>query len=68
MWFLNGAGSGNRTRIASLEGWNSTIELHLHLFLRTIIIINNHAPIVNTFIEIFEEIFFAFVTSQPSII
>ena len=25
-----GAGSGNRTRIASLEGWNSTIELHLH--------------------------------------
>ena len=24
-----GAGSGNRTRIASLEGWNSTIELHL---------------------------------------
>ena len=26
-----GAGSGNRTRIASLEGWNSTIELHLRL-------------------------------------
>ena len=26
-----GAGSGNRTRIASLEGWNSTIELHLHI-------------------------------------
>lgn len=26
--FFIGAGSGNRTRIASLEGWNSTIELH----------------------------------------
>ena len=23
-----GAGGGDRTRIASLEGWNSTIELH----------------------------------------
>ena len=23
-----GAGDGNRTRIASLEGWSSTIELH----------------------------------------
>jgi hypothetical protein len=23
-----GAGDGNRTRIASLEGWNSAIELH----------------------------------------
>ena len=28
-----GAGSGNRTRIASLEGWNSTIELHLHIYI-----------------------------------
>ena len=26
-----GAGDGNRTRTASLEGWNSTIELHPHL-------------------------------------
>ena len=23
-----GAGDGNRTHVASLEGWNSTIELH----------------------------------------
>jgi hypothetical protein len=23
-----GAGDGNRTRVASLEDWNSTIELH----------------------------------------
>ena len=27
----NGAGEGNRTLTASLEGWNSTIELHPHL-------------------------------------
>ncbi len=25
---LIGAGDGNRTHAASLEGWNSTIELH----------------------------------------
>ena len=28
---LLGAGSGNRTHVTSLEGWNSTIELHPHL-------------------------------------
>jgi hypothetical protein len=27
----DGAGDGNRTRIASLEGWSSTIELHPRL-------------------------------------
>ena len=27
----SGAGNGNRTRVTSLEGWNSTIELHPHL-------------------------------------
>ena len=26
----DGAGDGNRTHIASLEGWDSTIELHPH--------------------------------------
>ena len=26
----SGAGDGNRTHAASLEGWNSTIELHPH--------------------------------------
>ena len=31
--YFYGAGSGNRTRIASLEGWNSTIELHLQFLL-----------------------------------
>jgi hypothetical protein len=25
-----GADDGNRTRVASLEGWSSAIELHLH--------------------------------------
>lgn len=24
----NGAGTGNRTQVASLEGWNFTIKLH----------------------------------------
>lgn len=27
---ISGAGDGNRTHTASLEGWNSTIELHPH--------------------------------------
>ena len=27
-WDNNGAGDGNRTHVASLEGWSSTIELH----------------------------------------
>ena len=33
LWILplkSGAGDGNRTHAASLEGWNSTIELHPH--------------------------------------
>ncbi len=28
--YESGAGDGNRTHAASLEGWNSTIELHPH--------------------------------------
>ena len=27
-WRIFGAGDGNRTRVSSLEGWCSTIELH----------------------------------------
>lgn len=27
---FSGAGDGNRTRVTSLEGWSSTIELHPH--------------------------------------
>jgi hypothetical protein len=30
-----GAGDGNRTHVASLEGWSSTIELHPHAGLDT---------------------------------
>ena len=30
-----GAGDGNRTHAASLEGWNSTIELHPHIRRKT---------------------------------
>ena len=29
----NGAGDGNRTRVVSLEGWSSTIELHLQIIM-----------------------------------
>ena len=32
-WRKFGAGDGNRTHAASLEGWNSTIELHPRNFL-----------------------------------
>ena len=28
---IYGAGTGNRTRVSSLEGWCSTIELHPHI-------------------------------------
>ena len=28
---FTGAGDGNRTRVTSLEGWSSTIELHPHI-------------------------------------
>ena len=31
----SGAGDGNRTHVASLEGWNSTIELHPHMERKT---------------------------------
>ena len=31
---FNGAGDGNRTHATSLEGWNSTIELHPQVFIR----------------------------------
>ncbi len=33
----DGAGDGNRTHAASLEGWNSTIEQHPHQFCSAII-------------------------------
>ena len=33
-WRIFGAGDGTRTRVSSLEGWCSTIELHPQLSLR----------------------------------
>ena len=30
-YIYNGAGEGDRTLTTSLEGWNSTIELHPHI-------------------------------------
>ena len=33
---MSGAGDGNRTRIASLEGWSSTIELHPRVWAPTL--------------------------------
>ena len=32
---MRGAGDGDRTRMASLEGWGSTIELHPRVSLET---------------------------------
>ena len=32
----NGAGDGNRTRVSSLEGWCSTIELHPQILYLTV--------------------------------
>ena len=51
-----GAGDGNRTHAASLEGWNSTIELHPH---------SSHfgavstTPVYNSIIQNFCQTFFA---------
>ena len=53
-----GAGDGNRTHVTSLEGWNSTIELHpqgisflLFLCLTTYIIIARLSGFVNRLFE-----------------
>ena len=43
-----GAGDGNRTHATSLEGWDSTIELHPRV--TTVIIISNDRWNVNTFL------------------
>ena len=43
-----GAGDGNRTHTTSLEGWDSTIELHPQA---TVIIIAEKLAFVNTFFE-----------------
>ncbi len=58
-----GAGDGNRTHAASLEGWNSTIELHphhrsvdnAHLFYQNDFLMST---VYKIFFEIFEEFYF----------
>ena len=52
----SGAGDGNRTHAASLEGWNSTIELHPHLSHFTAV---STTLVYNTTIEKNCQIFFA---------
>ncbi len=37
-----GAGDGNRTRMTSLEGWGSTIELHPRVDHQTVAIRSRH--------------------------
>ena len=46
---LAGAGDGNRTHTTSLEGWDSTIELHPHTF-ATLTIIHNPLSLVKSFL------------------
>ena len=48
----NGAGDGNRTHTTSLEGWDSTIELHPQTD-ATLIIIHNRRCIVKSFLRFF---------------
>ena len=44
----SGAGDGNRTHAASLEGWNSTIELHPHISLSAVA---STTPVYNSIIK-----------------
>ena len=53
-----GAGDGNRTHAASLEGWNSTIELHPHNSSTTMPI--NFSKIINL-CQLFSKPFFIFI-------
>ena len=51
-----GAGDGNRTHATSLEGWDSTIELHPHGWCSSHIsfcILPHFFPAVNGFLQIF---------------
>ncbi len=52
----NGADDGNRTHVTSLEGWNSTIELHPHLACK---LYNENPPLSSTFFIFFQKNFSA---------
>ncbi len=62
-----GAGDGSRTHLTSLEGWNSTDELHprITLFSRTFVIIANAASFVKTFLPSF--FYFSLAVISPII-
>ena len=51
----SGAGDGNRTHAASLEGWNSTIELHPHSSHFTVV---STTLVYNSIIKLNCQIFF----------
>ena len=55
-----GASDGNRTHATSLEGWNSTIELHSHL-INSLYILPQMIWFVNTFYESF---FYFFINGE----
>ena len=50
-----GAGDGNRTHVTSLEGWNSTIELHPQVPKSTLIIISDSFSEVKHYFEFFSK-------------
>ena len=52
----SGAGDGNRTHAASLEGWNSTIELHPHISQSAVV---STTPVYNSIIKKNCQIIFA---------
>ena len=71
-----GASDGNRTHATSLEGWNSTIELHsqtriLQGFFRVLAqrlyIIPQAPSFVNTFLKIFLKIFSFFQKAKKTL-
>ena len=48
-----GASDGNRTHATSLEGWNSTIELHSHTIFNSLYMISQRFAFVNSFLKVF---------------
>ena len=55
----NGAGDGNRTHAASLEGWNSTIELHPHAHEMNVIICFFHVQDLKEIKNLHYSLFFS---------
>ena len=71
-----GASDGNRTHATSLEGWNSTIELHSHRIVKSrfftplvdrLYIIPQQSLFVNSFFKIFLDFFGFFIINFKAI-